>query len=112
MKKAALRSVGLTAACCCMALGAWGASAGESDALSQNAQTASTTSAPSALRCYATHGSPNETVCYRNSWKAEFRHGEVVYVPILIQVPAPSNPPSVTIVDSLDDIRPSATGSG
>lgn len=91
-----------------MALGAWGASAGEADALSQNSRAAST---KSALQCYATHGSPNEIVCYRNSWKAEFRHGDVVYVPILIQVPAPSHP-SVTIVDSLNDIRPSATSSG
>lgn len=64
----------------------------------------------SALQCYATHGSPNEIVCYRNSWKAEFRHGDVVYVPILIQVPAPAHP-FVTIVDSLNDIRPSATSS-
>ncbi|MFF4114021.1 hypothetical protein ACFY0P_11120 [Streptomyces sp. NPDC001714] len=47
-------------------------------------------------------------VCYRNSWKAEYRHGNVVYVPILIQVPTPAHPSSVTIVDSLDDIRPSA----
>lgn len=107
MKKAALRSVGLVAACCSMALGAWSASAGEADALSQNSRAAST---KSALQCYATHGSPNEIVCYRNSWKAEFRHGDVVYVPILIQVPAPAHT-SVTIVDSLNDIRPSATSS-
>ncbi|MBW8799598.1 MAG: hypothetical protein JF597_40295 [Streptomyces sp.] len=47
-------------------------------------------------------------VCYRDSWKAEYRHGDVVYVPILVQVPTPAHPPSVTIVDSLDDIHPSA----
>ncbi|MET8407860.1 hypothetical protein ABZV34_07070 [Streptomyces sp. NPDC005195] len=108
MKKAALRSVGLTVACCCMALGAWGASVEEADALSQNSRAVST---KSALQCYATRGSPNEIVCYRSSWKAEFRHGDVVYVPILIQVPAPSQA-SVTIVDSLNDIRPNATRSG
>ncbi|MGW3126756.1 hypothetical protein [Streptomyces sp. NPDC001076] len=61
-----------------------------------------------AERCYAAHRSPNVIVCYRNSWKAEYRHGNVVYVPILIQVPTPAHPSSVTIVDSLDDIRPSA----
>lgn len=109
MKKAFLRSVGLTAACCCMALGVWSTSAGEADALPQKSQAAFTISA---LQCYATHGSPNDIVCYRNSWKAEFRHGEVVYVPILIQVPAPANPPSVTTVDSLNDIHPIGTSPG
>lgn len=109
MKKAALRSVGLAAACCCMAWGAWGASVGEAGALSRNSQAASS---KSALQCYATRGSPNDVVCYRNSWKAEFRHGDVVYIPILIQVPAPSHPSSVTLVDGLDDIRPSGASPG
>ncbi|WP_167381422.1 MULTISPECIES: hypothetical protein [Streptomyces] len=48
-------------------------------------------------------------MCYRHSWKAEYRHGDVVYVPILIQVPTPAHPTPVTIVGSLDDIRPSET---
>ncbi|MES4890330.1 hypothetical protein [Streptomyces sp. NPDC096012] len=48
-------------------------------------------------------------MCYRHSWKAEFRHGDVVYVPILIQVPRPAHPSSVVIVDRLDDVRPSGT---
>lgn len=61
----------------------------------------------SAVRCYATHRSPDATVCYRHSWKAEYRHGDMVYVPTLVQVPAPARPTSVTIVDSLDDIHPS-----
>lgn len=30
----------------------------------------------------------------------------MVYVPMLIQVPAPAHPPSVTIVNSLNDVRP------
>ncbi|MFE8944335.1 hypothetical protein [Streptomyces sp. NPDC007856] len=111
MRKAALRSVGLVAAAaasCCTALGVWGAATAEAGALPpQKPQ-----SAPmkSELRCYATQRNPNATVCYRYSWKAEYRHGDVVYVPILIQVPTPSPPPSVTIVDSLNDIRPTDTG--
>ncbi|WP_225832297.1 hypothetical protein [Streptomyces sp. NK08204] len=105
MKKAALRTVSLAAAAsCCLTLGAWGASAGAAGALPQKARAAP---ASSVLQCYATRGSPNEIVCYRHSWKAEFRHGEMVYVPILIQVPMPSAAPSVTVVDSLNDIRPS-----
>ncbi|WP_330456435.1 hypothetical protein OIB37_05770 [Streptomyces sp. NBC_00820] len=47
-------------------------------------------------------------MCYRVSAKTEFRHGALVYVPILIQVPTPAAPPSVTVVDSLSDIRPNA----
>lgn len=90
MRRATLPYVGLViAACCCTAL----------------------LPAPDsrAERCYAAHRSPNVIVCYRNSWKAEYRHGDVVYVPILVQVPTPAHPSSVTIVDSLDDVHPSAT---
>ncbi|WP_148012423.1 MULTISPECIES: hypothetical protein [unclassified Streptomyces] len=107
--RSALRSAGLAAACCCTALAAWGASTGGADALSPTARTAS---AHSSLQCYATQGSPNDLVCYRHSFKAEFRHGEMVYVPLLIQVPTPADPPPATIVGSLNDIRPSATGGG
>ncbi|MET7513825.1 hypothetical protein ABZS88_10140 [Streptomyces sp. NPDC005480] len=104
MKKAALRSVSIAAAAtCCLTLGEWGASAGDSGALSQKSQAAPT---KSTLQCYATRSSPNAVVCYRFSAKAEFRHGDIAYVPILIQVPAPAQPPSVIIVDSLNDIRP------
>ncbi|MCX5082307.1 hypothetical protein ACFC18_46065 [Streptomyces sp. NPDC056121] len=104
MKKTALRSAGIVAAAsCCFALGEWSASASESGALSQKSQVAPT---KSTLRCYAARSSPNEITCYRFSAKAEFRHGDMVYVPILIQVPAPAHPPSVTIVDSLNDVRP------
>ncbi|MEU5058164.1 MULTISPECIES: hypothetical protein [unclassified Streptomyces] len=104
MKKTALRSAGIVAATsCCFALGEWSASASESGALSQKSQVAPT---KSTLRCYAARNSPNEITCYRFSAKAEFRHGDMVYVPILIQVPAPAHPPSVTIVDSLNDVRP------
>lgn len=89
MRRATLLNAGLVVAvCCCTAL----LPAQESRA----------------ERCYAAHRSPNVIVCYRDSWKAEYRHGDVVYVPILVQVPTPAHPPSVTIVDSLDDIHPSA----
>ncbi|MGW0085804.1 hypothetical protein [Streptomyces sp. NPDC003393] len=64
------------------------------------------------LRCYATAQNPGQPVCYRVSAKAEYRHGEIVYVPILIQVPTPANPPPVTVVNGLDDIRPDAGPSG
>ncbi|MEV6056144.1 hypothetical protein [Streptomyces sp. NPDC052107] len=103
----------VAAASCCMALGAWGAATAEASVLPQNSGSAPQ-SAPtkSALRCYATQSNPNATVCYRYSWKAEYRHGEVVYVPVLIQVPTPSPTPSVTIVDSLNDIRPTDTSPG
>ncbi|MEU6476543.1 hypothetical protein ABZ858_06555 [Streptomyces sp. NPDC047017] len=47
-------------------------------------------------------------MCYRLSAKTEFRHGRLVYIPILIQVPAPSKPPPVAIVDSLSDVHPDA----
>ncbi|MFE4256613.1 hypothetical protein ACFRU3_45830 [Streptomyces sp. NPDC056910] len=104
MKKAALRSVSIVAAAsCCFALGEWGASASESGALPQKSQAAPT---KSTLRCYATRSSPDAITCYRFSAKAEFRHGDMVYVPMLIQVPAPAHPPSVTIVNSLNDVRP------
>lgn len=109
MEKAVLRNVSLVAAAasCCMALGAWGAATAEAGALPQTSQSASM---QSELRCFATQRDPNMTVCYRYSWKAEYRHGDVAYVPILIQVPTPSPPPPVTIVDSLNDIHPTDTG--
>ncbi|RZU30145.1 hypothetical protein EV284_5102 [Streptomyces sp. BK022] len=110
--KAAGRQAGVVTAAlclCCVPLGAWGApdaSASESGARWENARTASPESVP---QCYATRGAPQEIVCYRRSWKAEFRHGDVVYVPRLIQVPRPAHPSSVVIVDRLDDIRPGGT---
>ncbi|MEU2925679.1 hypothetical protein ABZ636_11560 [Streptomyces sp. NPDC007251] len=99
MQKAASRIAGiLTAASCCLTLGAWAGPAG-----------AWAAPAKSAAQCYATQRDPTTIVCYRTSWKAEFRHGHMVYVPRLIQVPTPSPPPPVTTVDSLDDIRPTGT---
>ncbi|BBC94955.1 hypothetical protein SRO_3779 [Streptomyces rochei] len=94
VRKATLLGISLVAAAsCCTAFSpAQGPQAG---------------SAGSALRCYATHRDPDTPICYRSSWKAEYRHGDVVYVPILIQVPMPAHPPSVTIVGSLNDVHPS-----
>lgn len=93
-------------ATCCLALGGWGAAAGDAGVLAQKPRT---TPVKSTTQCYATRDEPDAVVCYRHSWKAEFRHGDVVYVPLLIQVPRPSRPLPVTFVDSLDDIHPSAT---
>ncbi|GAA3150844.1 hypothetical protein [Streptomyces echinatus] len=102
MVKAILRGAVLAAtATAGLMAGAWGASASEG------------TVAPGAnltLRCYATVKNPEAPVCYRLSAKAEYRHGQIVYVPILIQVPTPAQPPAVIIVNSLNDIHPN-TGS-
>ncbi|MGW7818183.1 hypothetical protein ACWGLF_08645 [Streptomyces puniciscabiei] len=99
MQKSAFRTISLVAAVSfCLALGARGAPA------------EATTN--SSLQCYATHHDPNLIVCYQASWKAEYRHGDVVYVPILIQVPTPSHPPSVVIVNSLNDVHPNNTSPG
>ncbi|WP_153540577.1 hypothetical protein [Streptomyces sp. RB17] len=101
----------MTAASCFLvvALGAGGAATAEAAALPQNPQALPEKSEP---QCYATDREPGVIVCYRTSWKAEYRHGDVVYVPVLIQVPTPSQPPSVTIVDSLNDIHPTGTSPG
>ncbi|MFJ1867029.1 hypothetical protein ACIOD1_20670 [Streptomyces sp. NPDC088097] len=122
MRKAAIRPTVLAAtataaASCCITLGSWGASASAAAVPPPKSpiSTASgaTTSAASAPRCYAARGDPSRVVCYRTSWKAEYRGGDIVYVPRLIQVPTPSPPPSAVIVDSLNDIRPEAgQGSG
>ncbi|MFD9572338.1 hypothetical protein ACFWBI_21100 [Streptomyces sp. NPDC059982] len=106
MRRPAIRRTGLAAAAsCCMALGAWGASAAAAAALPQESRAAPTASA-SAPRCYAARGDPDRVVCYRTSWKAEYRGGDIVYIPRLIQVPTPSPAPSAVIVDSLNDVRP------
>ncbi|MGW4568054.1 hypothetical protein ACWEN3_38675, partial [Streptomyces sp. NPDC004561] len=98
--KVILRSVALAAAAsACLAAGVCGASASEGTGTGSP-------QANSVLRCYATSKNPQAPVCYRLSAKAEFRHGQMVYIPMLIQVPAPSHPSSVTIVNSLNDIHP------
>ncbi|MEU4150419.1 hypothetical protein [Streptomyces sp. NPDC026659] len=102
--------VAVVAACC--AVGGWGASAGAAEASgpSDSSPAPRATAYPGELRCYATRRDPGTVRCYRLSAKAEFRHGEIVYVPILVQVPVPPRPPSVTVVGSLNDIRPGAAG--
>lgn len=105
MRKATLRSAGLVAAVSsCLTVGVW---VGQASAESGSPENTQSIPAKSPLGCYATRSDPKTVVCYRFSAKAEFRHGEMVYVPILVQVPTPSNPPAVTIVDSLSDVRPS-----
>ncbi|MFD8911739.1 hypothetical protein [Streptomyces sp. NPDC059575] len=103
-------AVSVIAACC--AVGGWGASAGAAEASgpSDSSPARQATAYPGELRCYATRRDPGTVRCYRLSAKAEFRHGEIVYVPILVQVPVPPRPPSVTVVGSLNDIRPGAPG--
>lgn len=94
-----MRSVLLAVAGAVCLAGAWDASATEGTVPA---------GANSVLRCYATSSNPQSPVCYRLSAKAEFRHGQMVYVPLLIQVPAPAHPASVVIVTSLNDIHPDA----
>lgn len=79
-------------------------------AVASSAVGGSTAIAQSTLRCYATRSDPRTIVCYRLSQKAEYRHGQIVYIPRLIQVPTPDHPPAPVIVDSLGDIRPSGPG--
>ncbi|MFF7385541.1 hypothetical protein [Streptomyces griseoluteus] len=109
--RTASRHAGAVAAAlclCCVPLGAWGAAA--ASASEPGARWENGTAPPQSVpQCYATRAAPREIVCYRHSWKAEFRHGDVVYVPFLIQVPRPAHPSSVVIVDRLDDIRPGGT---
>ncbi|MFF0789719.1 hypothetical protein [Streptomyces spiralis] len=110
MRKANLRGAGVAVAVSsCLMVGVWAAPV---RAVSGSPENTQSTPAKSPLKCYATRSDPKSVVCYRFSEKAEFRHGEIVYVPILIQVPTPSNPPAVTIVDSLGDVRPTDTGPG
>ncbi|MFD8020156.1 hypothetical protein [Streptomyces lavendulae] len=103
MKKAAIRHTGLAAVTCCVALGCWGTSASAAAAPPPASPAGYAASAP---RCYAARGDPDRVVCYRTSWKAEFRNGDIVYIPRLIQVPTPSPAPPAAIVESLNDIRP------
>ncbi|MFY4720250.1 hypothetical protein [Streptomyces sp. LaBMicrA B280] len=106
MRKATLCGVWLAAAVfSLLAGGILGPYASEASALPKGAQ--GNAKVKSALRCYETRRNPGAVVCYRFSKKAEFRHGDVVFVPILIQVPVPADPPPVMVVDSLDDIHPS-----
>ncbi|MET7287355.1 hypothetical protein [Streptomyces sp. NPDC005573] len=97
-------------ACVCFAVTAVASAAGAANAggvpRHTAPETATTRTPASTLRCYATRNAPESVVCYRFSAKTEFRHGELVYVPILVQVPTPAAPPPVTVVDSLSDIRP------
>ncbi|GHF21558.1 hypothetical protein GCM10014715_89550 [Streptomyces spiralis] len=113
MRKVNLRGAGLAAAVSsCLMVGVWAAPVSAVSGSPENTQSMQSTPVKSPLRCYATRSDPKAVVCYRFSEKAEFRHGEIVYVPILIQVPTPSNPPAITVVDSLSDVRPTDTGPG
>ncbi len=50
-------------------------------------------SASSSLECYESTRDPGTVVCYRLSYRTMHRDGEIVFVPFLIQVPTPSDPP-------------------
>ncbi|MGW0812146.1 hypothetical protein ACWD00_02615 [Streptomyces viridiviolaceus] len=100
MGKIALRSVSAAAAALCFLTGsAWGATASEVTARPQRSQAA----LPQALTCYATVSEPDRVVCYRVSYRHLHQNGQIEFVPFLIQVPTPANPPPVTVVGSLPE---------
>lgn len=56
---------------------------------------------PASLKCYKTIRDPHSVVCYRMSYRPLFQDGRISFVPFLVQVPAPANPPAVTTVGEL-----------
>ncbi|GAA2917844.1 hypothetical protein GCM10010524_55480 [Streptomyces mexicanus] len=58
-------------------------------------------SASSSLECYESTRDPGTVVCYRLSYRTMHRDGEIVFVPFLIQVPTPSDPPPPRVVTTL-----------
>ncbi|KOV51781.1 hypothetical protein ADL00_38870 [Streptomyces sp. AS58] len=58
---------------------------------------------PQNLKCYATTDDPNRIVCYRVSQRPVHRDGQIAFVPFLVQVPTPANPPPVQVVDRLPE---------
>ncbi|GHB46749.1 hypothetical protein GCM10010377_42070 [Streptomyces viridiviolaceus] len=101
MGKIALRSVGAAAATLCFLTGsAWGATASEFTTRPQRSQVVAL---PQVLTCYATVSEPDRVVCYRVSYRHLHQNGQIEFVPFLIQVPTPANPPPVTVVGSLPE---------
>ncbi len=58
-------------------------------------------SADTNLKCYKTIRDPYSVVCYRLSYRPLLKNGRFTFVPFLVQVPTPSNPPPPIIVDEL-----------
>jgi hypothetical protein len=56
---------------------------------------------PSPLKCYKTIRDPYSVVCYRMSYRPLVQDGRIAFVPFLVQVPTPADPPPVTTVDEL-----------
>lgn len=98
MKKTILRNIGVaTAATFCLTAGVLATSVSDSVASSRTSQ-----ATPSELKCYATTGNPDEVVCYRVSKRVlNSGDGRLTFVPFLIQVPTPSNPPTPSVVNVL-----------
>ncbi|CAL9291430.1 hypothetical protein SUDANB180_05707 [Streptomyces sp. enrichment culture] len=70
-------------------------------AASISAAPESKAAAPSPLKCYKTIRDPHSVVCYRMSYRPLFRDGRITFVPFLVQVPTPADPPPVTTVGEL-----------
>jgi hypothetical protein len=56
---------------------------------------------PSPLKCYKTIRDPDSVVCYRLSYRPLTQDGRMTFVPFLVQVPTPANPPPATTVREL-----------
>lgn len=56
---------------------------------------------PSPLKCYKTIRDPYSIVCYRMSYRPLVQDGRITFVPFLVQVPTPADPPPVTTVGEL-----------
>lgn len=117
MKKTTMQSISAAAAAFfCLEVGILGASASDSVASPRNSQVA-----PSVLKCYTTMGDPHTMVCYRVSKRVLNSGGKLTFVPFLIQVPTPANPPSPVGVNVLPpspppldppgELRPESSGS-
>ncbi len=70
-------------------------------ATSISAAAESRTASSSQLKCYRTIRDLNSVVCYRMSYRPLLQDGRITFVPFLVQVPTPANPPQVTTVGEL-----------
>ncbi len=100
MKKTIWWSVSTTAvASSCLGAAIWGASASEASTSPRNSQ-------ESVLKCYKTIRDPNRIVCYRVSMRPLHKGGHIVFVPFLVEVPTPSDPPPAITVNDLPGTDP------
>lgn len=95
MNTATLRIISIAAAILFCAAG------GMPTASESKADPESKAAAPAQLKCYRTIRDPNSVVCYRMSYRPLLQDGRITFVPFLVQVPTPADPPPATIVGEL-----------